>query len=187
MSRPSRPLAGASPSSLAGALRGEHHRMRPFLMDIREAADAVGLIPATELRVQLLAIHEFLTLELVPHAAAEERHFYPAVARLLGSAEATRPMSWEHMEVGILVEALGALVDQVHFRQPDAALCRDLRRVLYGLYALLTVHFAKEEALYLPVLEQRLTSGEAEELMVALGLSAAAPSDDAASPVRPPP
>jgi iron-sulfur cluster repair protein YtfE (RIC family) len=39
-----------------------------------------------------------------------------------------------------------------------------LRRVLYGLYALVKVHFAKEEELYLPLLDARLSPAEAEHM-----------------------
>ena len=38
-----------------------------------------------------------------------------------------------------------------------------LRRVLYGLYAVVTVHFAKEEEVYLPILDARLTREEAAQ------------------------
>jgi iron-sulfur cluster repair protein YtfE (RIC family) len=43
-----------------------------------------------------------------------------------------------------------------------------LQRVLYGLYALVKVHFAKEEEVYLPILEERLTAGEAAKMFAAM-------------------
>ncbi len=41
---------------------------------------------------------------------------------------------------------------------------RVLRRVLYGLYALVAIHFAKEEDIYLPLLDTRLTAQEAQQM-----------------------
>jgi hypothetical protein len=46
----------------------------------------------------------------------------------------------------------------------DETLQLDLRRVLYGLYALVAVHFAKEEEVYLPLLDARLTTEEVAAL-----------------------
>jgi hypothetical protein len=43
-----------------------------------------------------------------------------------------------------------------------------LQRVLYGLYALVKVHFAKDEEAYLPILEERLTAEEAREMFEAM-------------------
>ena len=40
----------------------------------------------------------------------------------------------------------------------------DLKRVLFGLYTLVKVHFAKEEEVYLPLLDQNLTEDEAREM-----------------------
>ena len=47
-----------------------------------------------------------------------------------------------------------------------------LRRVLYGLYALVKVHFAKEEEVYLPLLDARLTPGEAHAMFEAMEAAA---------------
>jgi len=43
-----------------------------------------------------------------------------------------------------------------------------LRRVLYGLSAVVTVHFAKEEEVYLPILDARLIADEAHQLFEAM-------------------
>ena len=46
---------------------------------------------------------------------------------------------------------------------------RDLRRVLYGLYALINLHFAKEEEIYSGILEHRLSTTEKDLLVASLG------------------
>jgi hypothetical protein len=45
---------------------------------------------------------------------------------------------------------------------------------LYGLYALVKVHFAKEEEVYLPLLDARLTTGEAHAMFEAMEAAAKA-------------
>jgi iron-sulfur cluster repair protein YtfE (RIC family) len=43
-----------------------------------------------------------------------------------------------------------------------------LRRVLYGLYAIIKLHLAKEEEIYLPILEARLPVEEVNGLVEAM-------------------
>jgi hypothetical protein len=48
----------------------------------------------------------------------------------------------------------------------------DLRRVLYGLYGIVKLHFAKEEEVYLPLLDTRLTPEEAQAMFTAMETAA---------------
>ncbi len=43
-----------------------------------------------------------------------------------------------------------------------------MRRILFGLYALVKVHFAKEEEIYLPLLDARLTEKGAAAMFEAM-------------------
>jgi hypothetical protein len=83
----------------------------------------------------------------------------------MGASAATATMSRDHVEVDHLTHELGRLRDRLarSSAMPNE-LARELRRVLYGLYALVKVHFAKEEEVYLPLLEARLTAPEATKL-----------------------
>ena len=45
---------------------------------------------------------------------------------------------------------------------------RDLRRVLYGLYALVNLHFQKEEEIFVDILDHRLSPTEKDVLVAAL-------------------
>lgn len=85
----------------------------------------------------------FLADHLIPHAEVEERVLYPAIGRVLGAAEATATMSRDHVEIGRLareLRELGKTADGLSEGRQAT-----LRRVLYGLYTLVKVHFAKEE------------------------------------------
>jgi hemerythrin-like domain-containing protein len=160
-------------TSLTEALREEHRGLLSHIEALREAADSVGEVSLESLRRGVDEAHEFLVHHLIPHAQAEERALYPAVAKAMGAAEATATMSRDHVEVGLLTEQLGALRSGMLGNTLAAAQVRELRRVLYGLYALVKVHFAKEEEIYLPILEARLTSEEARRVAEAMEEAAA--------------
>ena len=154
-------------------LRDEHKELIPHIEALRATADAVGDIAIDALRAKVDESYDFLAHHLIPHAQAEERALYPVVGKVLGAAEATRTMSRDHVEVGSLTDQLSALRARIRETGADAAALRELRRVLYGLYALVKVHFAKEEEVYLPILDERLSAGDARQMFEAMETAAA--------------
>jgi hemerythrin-like domain-containing protein len=147
--------------------REEHRYLLPHVEALAEAGDAVGLVSLEELGVKVDAAHAFLVERLIPHATAEDEVLYAELDRLLGEnggTRATDTMRRDHVEVARLTERLGALREQLHEGVMEPKEERGLRRVLYGLSALVGLHFAKEEEVYLPLLDRELTEGEAREL-----------------------
>ena len=155
-------------------LREEHQHLLPHIEALREAADAVGDLPPADLRRRLDAAYDFLAHHLIPHAEAEDRALYPVVAKLLGTPEATATMSRDHVEVGRLTQELAALQAKLSGQPVSPELARALRRVLYSVYALVKVHFAKEEEVYLPMLDARLSPQEARHMFEAMERAAKA-------------
>lgn len=149
-------------------LKAEHQHLLPHIEHLRTVADAVGETATQEFQTAVAEGHRFLTEHLLPHAEAEEAWLYPAVGRAMGAAMATDTMSRDHVEVGRLVAELGELRLRIADGY-DRDLANALRCVLYGLYALIRVHFQKEEEVYVPLLEQRLAAGEARDLLEAMG------------------
>lgn len=135
-------------------LRAAHESFRPGIAVVRRAADAVGELPLEEVDVLVDLAYEFLVVELVPHAVAEDRVLYPAVDRIVGAVGATWSMRRDHVELGRLIDRLAALRagDDSRGRTHQA----DLRQVLYAIEGLVRLHLAKEEELYLPLLEERM-------------------------------
>ena len=78
---------------------------------------------------------------------------YPIVAKVMGGTEATATMTRAHLEISHLVNLLGRTLDELPPEGPDTEDVRELRRVLYGLYAILALHFAQEEESYLTLLD----------------------------------
>lgn len=56
--------------------------------------------PTQQLHDEHVHLLIFLADHLIPQAEAEDRVPYPAIARVMGAAEATATMSREHAEVG---------------------------------------------------------------------------------------
>lgn len=146
-------------------LRDEHKELWPNIEVLRTTADTVGEAPLEALQRGVDDAYDFLARHLIPHAQAEDRALYPVVQKVMGAPEATATMSRDHIEVGRLTEELGALRAQLAGAASiSATQAKGLRRVLYGLYALVKVHFAKEEEVYLPLLDARLTAAEAQRM-----------------------
>ena len=152
---------------LTQPLRDEHKELIPHIERILDVANSIPEAPLERIRDGVKEVYEFLAYHLIPHAQAEDAALYPAVQRALGSPDATRTMSRDHVEVGRYIAELAEL--QLNLAPQNF---KALQRVLYGLYALVKVHFAKEEEVYLPILEERLTVEEAKEMFEAMEAAA---------------
>lgn len=154
------------------ALRDEHAELLPHIEQLREAADRVSTTtaPGGDLTVGL----EFLDHHLVPHAMAEDEVLYPEVARALGSPRATDTMRRDHEAVVDLIGQLRALRQAVGSGPPSEDQVRSARRILYGLHTLVSIHFVKEEEIYVPILEEVLSREAAANLYEAMERAAAA-------------
>ena len=152
-------------STVMDPLRDEHATLLPHIERLRTTADAVGDAPLDEVRALVDERFEFLVHHLIPHARAEDKALYPMVQQVMGAPTATATMSRDHIEVDHLTRDLGGLRDRLAASSAvPSELARELRRVLYGLYALVKAHFAKEEEIYLPLLDAGLTASEATRL-----------------------
>ncbi|GAA3685969.1 heavy metal translocating P-type ATPase [Nonomuraea antimicrobica] len=125
----------------------EHAALRPALELLREAADALDR-PSPSTLPLLRHVHDVVSREILPHEQAEERYLYPAMSRLLGDPEATVTMSRAHAEINRLAGRLGRHVELAGAAGPGPEQIDDLRACLYGLHAVLTLHFAQEEEAY---------------------------------------
>jgi iron-sulfur cluster repair protein YtfE (RIC family) len=155
-------------------LREEHAELRPHIESLKTAADSVSEDHPEALKARVDEAYEFLRGHLIPHAMAEERALYPVVARVMGAEPATRTMSRDHVEVGKLTEQLNELRGRLTGGTPSEATKNELRRVLYGLYTLVAVHFTKEEEVYLPLLDEKLDAAAARAMFEAMESAAAA-------------
>lgn len=154
-------------------LRAEHRDLLPHIETFRVAADGIGTVAPERVVALVDECVAFLAHHLIPHAKAEEAALYPAVQKVMGAPGATATMSRDHEEVGRLTAELRQLRVRLRAAEADQNLAADLRRVLYGLYTLVKVHFAKEEEVYLPLLEEHLRADEADAMFSAMHEAAA--------------
>lgn len=160
-------------SSLPRVVRDEHKELVERIEVLRTVADSIGSAALESLREGVGQAYIFLIHQLIPHAQAEEQVFYPTVGRVLRAVEATETMSRDHLEVIRLTEELEALRLRLFYEPFSTSDEQALRRVLYGLYAILKLHLAKEEEIYVPLLEARLQPEEVDHLIEAMERAAA--------------
>ena len=152
-------------TTITQPLREEHKELLPEVELLRLAGDAVTGTAVSETLSQTAGdAYDFLAHHLIPHAQAEDQALYPVVQRVMGAPQATATMSRDHQEVGELTGQLKAMLPMLEQDKISEHQANDLRRVLYGLYSLVKVHFAKEEEIYLPLLDASLTQAEANDM-----------------------
>ena len=138
----------------------EHGGLFPQLEHLGSLASEATSLGEVELRRRLSEMLAFLRDGLLPHAREEEASVYPAAEKLLRAVGgATRSMSIDHRFVGQMVDDLGSLGEGVLSSESKES----IRRLLYGLQALLQVHFTKENEVYVPLLS-RLSPAERRAL-----------------------
>lgn len=133
-----------SPEDVATArrLRDGHDRVIAAVEQIRTVADGLRTRDCRLEPVQ--ALLDRLEGELVPHERADEEELMPLVARALGTS-ATTTMRRAHAEIEHQVSRLRRLLEGI---EPDHVAPEDvteLRRLLYGLYAVCRLHNSQEE------------------------------------------
>ena len=138
----------------AAPFRAAHGGLRPQIARLRSLADRLDLIPPEQARQELAGIRRFLEEHVAPHEMHEDAALYPVVARVLGGKDPTAPMSRAHLEIAHAIARYGRILDDLPAEGLAPEDLRDLRRVLYGLHAVLELHFAQEDELYLSLFDE---------------------------------
>ncbi|GAB2881998.1 heavy metal translocating P-type ATPase [Myroides odoratimimus subsp. xuanwuensis] len=128
-------------------LRAEHDAVLPVVEQFRTVADAlttqgIDLEPVRGLMVRL-------DTELLPHEREDEAVLVPLVGRALGGSDAAAALSRTHAEIehqaSRLRRLLASLDEGGPEAEPEPEDVVELRRLLYGLYAILRLHNDQEE------------------------------------------
>jgi heavy metal translocating P-type ATPase len=140
---------GEQEAALARRFQAEHQAIRTDIDRVRAAADSLDRRNTAHALAEIRQVHHLLTEEVQPHEQAEQDVLYPALDRLLGGSDATGPMSRAHVEIAHQIRRLGQLLDDIGTDGPDSDDISELRRLLYGLHAVLRLHTAQEDESYL--------------------------------------
>ena len=124
--------------------RQEHEQLLEHIEHIAESAREMPRLSDEERDAVRARILGFLRGTLIPHARAEEAVLYPEWAKLVEFPDAAAPMIHDHEAIVARIERL----ESTDVHDTDA-----LQELLYGLYALISVHFRKEEDLQLPAFD----------------------------------
>jgi heavy metal translocating P-type ATPase len=142
-------------TSVGAQCREEHRQLWPDIRRIRFTADRLDVMPAKAALREVEQIYRILLERVLPHNEAEDTKLYPAVAQVIGGDDPTAPMSRAHLEIAHMVRVLGRHLRELPPEGPGVEDLRDLRRILYGLDAILRLHFAQEDEAYLALIDDQ--------------------------------
>jgi soluble P-type ATPase len=143
-----RPLTSDA-EELTDRFAAEHEDLTDAVDTVRDAAETLATGNGPRALAAVREVDRLLTQKILPHEHAEERQLYPALAAHLGGPEATETMSRSHTEIDRLARRITthlALADEQGALRPEQT--EDLRACLYGLHAVLRLHFTQEEESY---------------------------------------
>jgi DUF438 domain-containing protein len=136
--------SGTLPRRPARDFRSEHEQI---VRDAEWMRLMAGRIPALSLQERRTLVgHALERLHRIGlHAAAEERLFYPVLARLLGAHDVGNAMTVDHQFLHGRMQYLA---------ETDPASTAALQAILYGLHAVITTHVQKEDEILAPLVER---------------------------------
>jgi heavy metal translocating P-type ATPase len=129
-------------------LTSEHAALGPVLDRIRSLAERLAILPRPAIRAELVELVRRLRECLLPHERHDDAVVYPVVAQLLGGDDPMAAMSTMHREILRLTRLLEHMAADLPPDGRDPAALGAFQRVLYGLEAILRLHFAQEEEIY---------------------------------------
>jgi|GEM_PF-895827 len=142
-------------------IREHHKHLEQRLEGYWKAVEALDRFSAQE-RMQLQDFMEFLKLELLPHAEAEEKHLYRKVGEVMKNPMFTRTMEVDHEAIKAYIHELEGEIAQA-YKESAQQQVKKIQKVANKLEGILAVHFRKEEEVYLPILDGKLSAEEIEK------------------------
>lgn len=155
------PELSSGTGQLLHRFAAEHNQLRDAVAFLRTAADRLVAGPDEAALDMLTTAHALLTEKIVPHELAEETELYPRLTRPLGSVEATATMSRTHAEIQRFADRIATHLAQAKsVGRIEEGQIDDLLACLYGLHALLSLHFVQEEESYFSLSGEYLDRGQ---------------------------
>jgi heavy metal translocating P-type ATPase len=151
-------------TELSEELRAEHRALAPSIAAIRTLADRLGTLAPGDARLELERTRDFLLETLVPHEEREDRAVFPVLAGAVGNDDVTAALHRTHSEIFHLIRLVDRLVNDIPEAGPAPDDLTDLRRALYGLDAILRLHMAQEEELYVALGDEHPAAAEGSPL-----------------------
>ena len=144
---PGRPRV-ALPAAEVARLDAEHEHLIGPIARLRAVADELATVPPRQAAAALAEVEELVRDRLLRHETEDDMQLYPTIERALGGDDPIAAMHRTHREVQQLGGLLTRMTADLPPEGPGPAEANDFRRVLYGLDAILRLHFAQENELY---------------------------------------
>jgi heavy metal translocating P-type ATPase len=132
----------------SGSLQVQHQKLRQRVEELPELARSLENLDPNVARSRLMQLQDFLQTELLVHEREEQDRLYPALARMRPGEDPTALLVHTHHEIRRRTRLLCRTVDRLGDHGPAPEDWHDLRRILYGLHAVLSLHFAQEDELF---------------------------------------
>jgi hypothetical protein len=136
-------------SVLTQRFRDEHRAVRAAIRQIRATAANLGVVEQEGALAAVRDVYRVLIDEVLPHEEAEDLILYPALGRILGETDSIAAMSRAHVEIKHQVRRLGQLLAALDEEGVEESDLIELRGILYGLSAILTLHTTQEDENFL--------------------------------------
>lgn len=130
-------------------LQDQHVLLTPVLDRLSFLADQMLSMSTEQAKATLDEFSQMLADQLLPHEQDDDQTVYPKVASLLGGNDPLAALSRSHREIFILIRKLQRAIAALSDVAVQATVMRDIQRMLYSLDAILRLHFAQEDELYL--------------------------------------
>lgn len=144
----------------------EHHAMLERKLEgFWKMVEGLETVGAKE-KGQLEGLIHFLHGELIPHAEAEEKYLYGKVREVTKNPQFTKTMEIDHEVIKDYIRGLEGEIDNLD-RDSSPKQLQRIQKATSRLEGLLSPHFLKEERVYLPMLDEKLSREEVERDVIA--------------------
>ncbi len=152
-------------TTLTDAIRKHHQSLARTLKAHAQGANG------DETQAERSALLSFLKGDLLPHARGEERHLYAwvdGVVREHGRPTAT--MMVDHEFINDYAARIEVAARRLETASGDerVRLMREMRELALRLDAIVELHLAKEERVYLPLIERHLDQEHQRQILAAI-------------------
>ncbi len=167
-----RPAAGKQAAGKSGGegatapIRQHHAKLLGELESVWAFANETDTSNLDAKRRQAAKFNDWLVAHIKPHAEREAKYLYPEVARLMGAPRATETMAIDHEYIGQYIDKLGDAMTTGSDRSWTQAELASYRARLKQLEGILVPHFAKEERVYLSLLDRELDAAAVRERII---------------------
>ncbi len=145
-------------------IREHHKHLEQKLEGYWKAVEGLDKFSAHE-RMQLQDLMEFCKLELLPHAEAEEKYLYRKVGEAMKNSLFTRTMEVDHEVIKAYIHELEEEIAQA-YKDSSPGQIKKIQKAANKLEGLMAVHFRKEEEVYLPILDEKLSADVIEREII---------------------